>query len=150
MTQRQNPLSKPQSQLVLLISGDGIDFEAISDALGLKSTDVRHKGEVINRLPQIVAEHDEWYHEIELTESNDVDTAMNDLLETLAQHKEKLSALQDRYAIILRMHVKSDYARIFYRLMPDTLARLAKTGVPLEVSVLSWGKMPFQTVSETE
>lgn len=150
MTQRQNPLSRPQSQLVLLISGDGIDFEAISDALGLKSTDVRHKGEVINRLPQIVAEHDEWYHEIELTESNDVDTAMNDLLETLAQHKEKLSALQDRYAIILRMHVKSDYARIFYRLMPDTLARLAKTGVPLEVSVLSWGKMPFQTVSETE
>lgn len=150
MTQRQKPLSKPQSQLVLLISGDGIDFEAISDALGLKSTDVRHKGEVINRLPQIVAEHDEWYHEIELTESNDVDTAMNDLLETLAQHKEKLSALQDRYAIILRMHVKSDYARIFYRLMPDTLARLAKTGVPLEVSVLSWGKMPFQTVSETE
>ena len=150
MTQRQNPLSKPQSQLVLLISGDGIDFEAISDALGLKSTDVRHKGEVINRLPQIVAEHDEWYHEIELAESNDVDTAMNDLLETLAQHKEKLSALQDRYAIILRMHVKSDYARIFYRLMPDTLARLAKTGVPLEVSVLSWGKMPFQTVSETE
>lgn len=150
MTQRQNPLSKPQSQLVLLISGDGIDFEAISDALGLKSTDVRHKGEVINRLPQIVAEHDEWYHEIELTESNDVDTAMNDLLETLAQHREKLSALQDRYAIILRMHVKSDYARIFYRLMPDTLARLAKTGVPLEVSVLSWGKMPFQTVSETE
>ena len=118
--------------------------------MGLKSTDVRHKGEVINRLPQIVAEHDEWYHEIELTESNDVDTAMNDLLETLAQHKEKLSALQDRYAIILRMHVKSDYARIFYRLMPDTLARLAKTGVPLEVSVLSWGKMPFQTVSETE
>ncbi len=150
MTQRQNPLSKPQSQLVLLISGDEIDFEAISGALGLESTDVRHKGEVINRLPRIVAEHDEWYHEIELTESNDVDTAMNDLLETLAQHKEKLSALQDRYSIILRMHVKSDYARIFYRLMPDTLARLAKTGVPLEVSVLSWGKMPFQTVSETE
>ena len=75
---------------------------------------------------------------------------MNDLLETLALHKEKLAVLRERYTIILRMHVKSDYARIFYRLMPDTLARLAKTGVPLEVSVLSWGKIPFQTMSETE
>lgn len=150
MSQKQNPLSKPQSQLVLLIAGDGLDFEAISTALGLESTDVRHKGEIINRLPEVVAERDEWYHEIELTQSNDVDKAMNDLLETLALHKEKLAVLRERYTIILRMHVKSDYARIFYRLMPDTLARLAKTGVPLEVSVLSWGKIPFQTVSETE
>ena len=150
MSQRQNPLSKPQSQLVLLITGDNLDFEAISTALGLESTDVRHKGEIINRLPEIVAESDEWYHEIELTQSNDVDKAMNDLLETLAMHKEKLAVLREQYTIILRMHVKSDYARIFYRLMPDTLARLAKTGVPLEVSVLSWGKIPFQTMSEAE
>ncbi len=148
MTKRQNPLSKPQSQLVLLIAGEALDFDAVSEALGLASTDTRRKGEIINRLPLIVAESDEWYHEVELTESNDVDTAMNDLLETLAKHKDKLAALQERYTIILRMHVKSDYARIFYRLMPDTLARLAKTGVPLEVSVLSWGRMPFQTGDE--
>ena len=120
MTRRQNPLSKPQSQLVLLISGEALDFDAISEALGLASTDTRRKGEVINRLPLIQAESDEWYHEVELTESNDVDTAMNDLLETLAQHKDKLAAIKERYTIILRMHVKSDYARIFYRLMPKS------------------------------
>ena len=41
----------------------------------------------------------------------------------------------------LRLYVQSDYAQMSYRLMPETLSRLVATGLPLEVSSMSWGEL---------
>ena len=43
----------------------------------------------------------------------------------------------------LRMYVQSDKAQIAYRLMPETLAKLVATGLPLDVTSLSWGEFHY-------
>ncbi len=131
--------------LSLMISGEQLDFEAISRDLALQSTDTRTKGELLNKLPPIVSEEDCWLYEIELADNEGLDPRMHALLEALERATGALDALRVRHAVSLRLYVQSDYAQIFYRLMPDTLRRLAAIGLPLEVSVLSWGGLHFQS-----
>lgn len=135
----------PKWILSLIISGEKLDFEGISSALALQSTDTRTKGELLNKLPPIVSEEDCWLYEIPLADHEGLDPRMHDLLQALEAAKCHVARWQEQYEVILRLYVQSDYAQIFYRLMPDTLRRLAEIGLPLEVSVVSWGGFHFQT-----
>ncbi len=138
-------MSSPNWMLSLMISGENLDFEAISRDLSLQSTDTRTKGELLNKLPPIVSQEDCWLYEIPLADNEGLDPRMHALLQTLEQATSALQALRRQSEVTLRLYVQSDYAQIFYRLMPDTLSRLAAIGLPLEVSVLSWGGMRFST-----
>ena len=135
----------PHWSLALMISGEGLDFEAIARDLALESTDTRVKGEVINRLPLIVSQEDCWLHEIELADNEGTDPKMHALLGALERGAQMLGVLCAKHEVILRLYIRSDYAQIFYRLMPDTMTRLAGIGLPLEVSMVSWGGLTFQT-----
>ena len=44
-------------------------------------------------------------------------------------------------SVKLQLNVQSDYAQMSYRLMPETLSRLVATGLPLDVSSMSWGEL---------
>lgn len=142
---RENQVSNAPWVLSLMISGEQLDFGAISRDLALQSTDMRTKGELLNKLPPIISEEDCWLHEIELADNEGLDPRMHALLEALEHAAGALDELRARFAVSLRLYVQSDYAQIFYRLMPDTLRRLAAIGLPLEVSVLSWGGLRFQS-----
>ncbi len=133
----------PNWELSLMVSGENVDFDAVSSDLGLASTDTRTKGELLNKLPPIVCEQDCWAYEIELANNEGLDPRMHALLQQLEKNGPALARLRERYDVILRLYVQSEYAQIFYRLMPDTLARLAGIGLPLEVSVVSWGGFSF-------
>jgi hypothetical protein len=135
----------PNWMLSLMVSGERLDFEAISRDLTLQSTDTRTKGELLNKLPPIISEEDCWLYEIALTDNEGLDPRMQALLEALEKAAAPLAELRARFEVTLRLYVQSDYAQIFYRLMPDTLRRLAAIGLPLEVSVLSWGGLRFET-----
>ena len=101
-----------------------------------------HSGDVLNRMPMMTAENDEWAHTIELTNAESTDTALNDLLAQIIVHTGELKAFAERgIKVQLRMYVQSDYAQMSYRLMPETLSRLVATGLPLEVSSMSWGEL---------
>lgn len=130
--------------LSLIISGDALDFEKIEHLLALEPSDIRHKGEVLNKLPQVVSEQDVWIHELELHDNEGLDPKLHDFLELLANAKDDLAALRKGCEAVLRLYVKSEYAQIFYRFVPDTLQRFAAIGLPLEVSVVSWGRMRFE------
>ena len=129
--------------LSLMISGDGLDFAAIEKGLALSATDTRTKGELLNKLPPIVSEEDCWLHEIQLSDKKGSDPGMHALLSVLEAACDTLAALRARHEVILRLYIQSEYAQIFYRLMPDTLSRLARIGLPLEVSMVSWGGLRF-------
>ena len=129
--------------LSLMISGDEVDFAAIEQGLALRATDTRTKGELLNKLPPIVSEEDCWLHEIELSDNEGSDSRMHALLSALEAASDVLAALRAKHEVTLRLYVQSDYAQIFYRLMPDTLSRLARIGLPLEVSMVSWGGLRF-------
>lgn len=130
--------------LSLIISGDALDFEQIERTLALTPSDIRHKGEVLNKLPPMVSEQDVWIHELELHDNEGLDPKLHALLAQLEEAHESLTALQRQCTVVLRLYVKSEYAQIFYRFVPDTLTRFAAIGLPLEVSVVSWGRMRFE------
>ena len=129
--------------LSLMISGDALDFAAIERDLALGATDTRTKGELLNKLPPIMSEEDCWLHEIQLSDNMGSDARMHALLSALEAASGALAVMRAKHEVILRLYVQSDYAQIFYRLMPDTLSRLARIGLPLEVSMVSWGGLRF-------
>ena len=135
-----NPVGEGRFSLVL--EGNDLPAAEIEQKLGIKATRVIRKGDVLNRLPLMTAETDEWAHTIELTNAESTDTALNDLLAQIIVHTGELKAFAERgIKVQLRMYVQSDYAQMSYRLMPETLSRLVATGLPLEVSSMSWGEL---------
>lgn len=131
-----------ESRFTLILEGNDLPVEHISEVLGLKPTRVIRKGDVLNRLPLMEAEHDEWNLTIDLSDTHGTDTALNDLLAQIIVHTGDVKALTEQgIAVKLRLYVQSDYAQMSYRLMPETLTRLVATGLPLEVSSMSWGEI---------
>lgn len=135
-----NPVG--EGRFSLMIEGADLPAEEIESRLKIPATQIIRKGDVLNRLPLMVAESDEWAHTISLTNAESTDEALNDLLAQIILHTGDLKAFAERgISVRLRMFVQSDYAQMTYRLMPETLSRLVATGLPLEVSSTSWGEI---------
>lgn len=126
----------------LIIRGDNLPFDALRSQLGLPG-EVRtvRQGEELNRLPLIVAPEDELVYTIPLTVPEGEDPALNGMLADLIAQKDFLADLRTAYRVSLRMYVQSDRAQIAYQLMPETLVKLVATGLPLDVTSLSWGEI---------
>lgn len=135
-----NPVGEGRFSLIL--EGTDLPADDIGKALGIQPTHIVRKGDVLNKLPLMIAECDEWGRTIDLTNSQDTDTALNDLLAQIILHTGDLKAFAEQgISVKLRLYVQSDYAQMSYRLMPETLSRLVATGLPLEVSSMSWGEI---------
>lgn len=130
-----------EGRFSLLLYGDDMPMAEIEQLLGLKPTRTLHKGDLVNQLPPIKAETDEWICTIPLVSPKGEDAGLNRLLTHLLQHIEALKQLQAHYTVELRMSVQSDYAQMAYSLMPETLTKLAELALPLSVSSLSWGEV---------
>ncbi len=131
-----------ESRFSLILEGNNLPVEKISAAMGLEPTRVIRKGDVLNRLPLMCAEHDEWTSTIDLTNAQDTDAALNELLAQIILRKTEMKTLAEQgIGVSMRLYVQSDYAQMSYRLMPETLSRLVATGLPLEVSSISWGEV---------
>lgn len=129
-----------EGRFSLLLHGNELPMEEIEQMLALKAVRTLRRGDVVNQLPLIKAETDEWIYTIPLVTPESEDAGLNQLLTHLAQHGEALKQLQQRYSVELRMFVQSDYAQMAYSLMPETLSKLAELSLPLSVSSLSWGE----------
>lgn len=130
-----------EARFSLIIRGQRLPFEELSRALSLSGARTVRKGEVLNQLPRVEAPEDEWVYGLELTNPEGEDAALNTLLTSLDTHREQLRALCDAYHVTMRLYVQSDRAQIAYRLMPETLAKLAATGLPLDITSISWGEI---------
>ena len=131
-----------EGRFSLILEGNDLPAEVIEQKLHIQPTRIIRKGDVLNRLPLMVAEHDEWAHTIDLTNADNTDTALNDLLAQLIVQNAALKALMEiGIRVKLSLYVQSDFAQMSYRLMPETLSRLVATGLPLEVTSISWGEL---------
>ena len=128
-------------KLALMVKGKQLPAETISELITLEPTRVIREGELLNRLPEVRAEEDEWLYVMPLTSPQGYDERLNDLLQRLCRRREQLPKVQELGTIVLRLSIQSDYAQMVYCLMPETLKRLADVGLPLEVSSLSWGEV---------
>ena len=130
-----------EARFSLMIQGDQLPVDDIERGLGLKATRLIRKGEVLNRLPLIEATEDEWLYVVPLTAHHGTDTELNTLLALLMEKHDVMMQLKSAYQVSLRLYVQSDYAQMAYQLMPETLAKIVATGLPLDVSSLSWGEV---------
>ena len=131
-----------EGRFSLILEGNDLPAEVIEQKLHIQPSRIIRKGDVLNRLPLMVAEHDEWAHTIDLTNADNTDTALNDLLAQLIVNAAALKELAESgMSVKLRLYVQSDYAQMAFRLMPETLQRLVATGLPLDVTSMSWGEL---------
>lgn len=135
-----NPVGEGRFSLIL--EGNNLPVAQIEQALNIQPTHIIRKGDVLNKLPLMIAEYDEWAHTINLTNSQNTDAALNNLLAQIILHTGKLKELSEGgVKVKLRLYVQSDYAQMSYRLMPETLTRLVASGLPLDVTSISWGEI---------
>lgn len=137
---------EPQSnlsdaKLALLVSGSDLPFDEINRLLELKPTSVVHKGDLINRLPEVYAEQDEWIYVLQLSAPSGTDMEMVHFLEHLTHHRDNIHQVKKLGRVTLRLRVQSDYAQMTYNLTPATLGWLAGINLTLEISSLSWGEV---------
>ena len=130
-----------EARFSLMIKGDELNIEQLEVGLGVQATRLIRKGEELNRLPLIVAEEDEWQYAVSLTAHHGKDDGLNALLTLINDKTELLQGYKDKGQVSLHLYVQSDYAQMAYQLMPETLAKIVSTGLPLNVSSLSWGEI---------
>ncbi len=136
-----NESNLSDAKLALLGTGADLPMDEICELLELKPTRILHKGDLINRLPEMYAEEDEWVYMIQLSAPATTDMAMVHLLEHLSRHRDKLHQVKKLGHVTLRLFVQSDYAQMTYNLTPATLGWLAGINLTLEISSLSWGEV---------
>lgn len=129
-----------EARFALIIAGDDLPFDQLDQQLGLTPTRTLHKGEVINRLPEIKAEQDQWIYAIPLTDPTDRDPDLNELLKLLIGKKEALHALRPKYHVWPRVYVQSDYAQMTYNFHSETIRLFNELGLGLRIASLSWGE----------
>lgn len=130
-----------EARFSILLYGDDLPMAEVEELLALKAVRTLRKGDVVNQLPLIRAETDEWIYTIPMVAPEGEDAGLNQLLTHLLAHGDALKKLQDKNTVELRMYVQSDYAQMAYCLMPETLTKLAELALPLSVSSLSWGEV---------
>lgn len=125
----------------LIIRGEHLELEVLDEILGIKATRKVRRGECAGGLLSAPAEQDQWIHTVNVNEPNGSDPAMNGLLEHLLAHRAQLDRTAERASVILRLSVQSDYARISFLLMPETMQKIISLGHSLEISSVSWGEV---------
>jgi hypothetical protein len=124
-----------------MIIGANLPLEEITNTLGIEPTKVIRQGDMLNRLPLIVAGEDEWIYARELESPQGRDEIMRTILEKIAESRDGLEKVKQYGEVRLRLHVQSNYAQMVYCLMPETLNDLAQIGIPLDISSVSWGEI---------
>lgn len=141
---KSNPGNISEAQFSLIICGQGLCIEDISKNIGFEPTRCFHKGDLLNHLPEIIAQEDAWYHTIQLSMPEERDPALVGMLGTIYEAKDFLSNLiASGMRVTLRLSVNSDNAFMGYRLMPGTIEALNNIGLPLDVASVSWGEVTF-------
>ena len=135
----ENTRNVAEAKFSLVICGENLPMDEISATMGVASTRQVVKGEILNRLPEIVAHEDAWFHTLQLSNPGGRDEVLMGMLNNIVAHKEYLQQLAQKGRVIMRVHLRSDRATQAWRWTPETLEILAETGFPLDVTCVSWG-----------
>ncbi len=138
MAQLDGQLSS--ARISLILSGDSCEPAEVENLLGYQPTRLVRKGELVSRLPALKAAETEWRHAVPLTRPIGRDDEMDSFLRELIEKKPLLEQLEAKgMRVTLRLYVQSDSVQMVYQLTPETLQLLARLGMPIEVSSISWG-----------
>lgn len=122
----------------LIIRGADIDFEKISQILGLLPTKAIKKGEQrIKGLPSSLC--DEWIYESNIDKNLSISDHLETLKIILSHSQDKLRELSNEFEVAVRCSFVTDLAQGEFSINPETLKFFCEANVLLEVSIFSWG-----------
>lgn len=101
-----------EAQFSLIICGQDLAIEDFSKEIGFEPTRTFKKGDLLNHLPEIIAQEDAWYHTIQLSMPEERDPALLGMLDTIASASSFLKELMEKdIRVTLRLSVNSSTLR---------------------------------------
>lgn len=121
-----------------IVKGHEINFKELEKNIKIKATKIFKEGEVESK---IIGKNnfDLMRFDQKFTNEENPNDALIKLLELIVNLDTYLEKLKSEYDVHLKCFVQSDNAQINFKLSPEVMEKIAKLGIDLEVSVLSWG-----------
>ncbi|MBI1360549.1 MAG: DUF4279 domain-containing protein [Alphaproteobacteria bacterium] len=119
----------------LRIHGDGLDFDAITRAMGLRPIHTHKKG--ASRRPGGHPYRDDaWHYSADLPETAPLDAHLQELWADVAPAREFLLSLKSRYRADVLCAYRSDSDRAGFQVGSKSLAIFTALEIPFGVSVI--------------
>lgn len=123
----------------LLIRSNSLNFDDITNSIGLKPTDSKKKGDLISKALNQVMQDNLWQYQVKYGESDNPNSILRDFLSLLTAKSDYIHQVSEGHEVYLTWFLQSDYAQIGAVLEPDVLKKLADLKLQLELHILSWG-----------
>lgn len=119
----------------LRIHGDGLDFDAITTAMGLQPTHTHKKGD--SRRPGGHPYRDDaWHYSADLPEEAPLDAHLQALWADVAPAREFLLSLKAQHRVDVFCGYRSDSDHAGFQVEPKSLAIFTALEIPFGVSVI--------------
>ena len=122
-----------------IIRGEDLNLDEITKNINLKPSKVRRKGELIAK--DIKMKDSYWSYQIKYEGYNELDLALDDLLNTLHPYKSFVSEISNVYDVFINLSIRSNLGQLGFDLQPKILKVLADLSIRFEVNILSYGEV---------
>lgn len=127
-----------EGSFTFTVLDEGLDFDDISEKLGILPTSIVKKGQLIGR--KGIAPYDIWSLEVEISAEDKPENALDRLLQKLSSNFETVSELNELYSrVIINCYLRSDYGQLGFELSNEILKKTASLGIGLDFHILSFG-----------
>ncbi|MEH7481541.1 DUF4279 domain-containing protein [Neobacillus drentensis] len=122
-----------------IIRGEDLNLDEITKNINLKPSKVRRKGELIAK--DIKMKDSYWSYQIKYEGYNELDLALDELLNTLHPYKSFVSEIANVYDVFINLSLRSNLGQLGFDLQPKILKALADLSIRFEVNILSYGEV---------
>ncbi|QIZ09386.1 DUF4279 domain-containing protein [Priestia megaterium] len=122
-----------------IIRGEDLNLHEITKNINLKPSKVRRKGELIAK--DIKMKDSYWSYQIKYEGYNELDLALDELLNTLHPNKSFVSEISNVYDVFINLSLRSNLGQLGFDLQPKILKALADLSIRFEVNILSYGEV---------
>ncbi|MBS3899808.1 MAG: DUF4279 domain-containing protein [Dethiobacter sp.] len=124
----------------LIIKGEELDFNEISNKLGVSPLIIRRKGELLNN-EFGHSEYDLWLYQISDNSNSPLSEQLISLNQIFLSKEKYFKELGDKYKLVVRCSYHSDLAQGELTISPEIFKIFYTCNISLEISFLSWGKV---------
>ena len=124
----------------LIIRSDFINFDDVNDNLAFKDVSVIKKGDLVSRVFG-KSEMDVYIYEKKILYKDEKSRELFSFLDELLERKDFLLKYSREYDVVVRIYMQVSDAQIYFEMQPQIIEKLNKLGLPIEVSILSWGEV---------
>ena len=114
-------------------------FRFMRERFSVSPSFVRRKGEYISQALGLLADRDMWVIKEQYPNAEDINEVIDGFIQKYSPILENIEELKGKFTIKLRLSVVSLVGQMLFVLSSDVQKKLAQIGLPLELSVFSYG-----------